>query len=106
MFFYVVKLLLEHNANIKAQDEDRSHAAYLAATKGNIEVLEILVEKDPGVIDFKGYSGTTPLMPASINGHVDVCSYFVTKQKMDVNLQDEDGEKALFWLLNKTISSL
>ena len=91
----VVKILLDHNANTKAKDFYGYHAAYYAALKGHFEILRILVEKDPDVIDLEGGSGRTPLITASKNCHVDVCRYLVTEKKADVNLQDEDGNTAL-----------
>ena len=89
-----VKLLLDHNVNIKAQNRYGGHAAYYAALNGNYEILSLLIEKEDEVIDLKGSFGCTPLIAASEEGRVDVCKYLIGR-KADINIQDDKGETAI-----------
>ena len=93
----VIRLLLDHKANIKAQDDSGGHAAYFAAREGNFEVIKLLVEKDETVVNLKGVFGHTPLIAASCNGSIEVCKYLVTEKRADVNIQAYDGSTALHW---------
>ena len=47
----MTQLLLDHNANIKAQNKKGHHAASYAKRKGNLEVLKLLVEKEDVEVD-------------------------------------------------------
>ena len=89
-----VKLLLDHNANIKAQNKYGGHAAYYAALSGNNEILRLFIEKDDEVINLKGSFGCTPLIAASEEGRVNVCKYLIGR-KADMNIQDDKGETAI-----------
>ena len=46
----VVKLLLDHNANIEAKEELGNNATDIAAFHGNLNCLKILVEKNEDVV--------------------------------------------------------
>lgn len=90
----VIKLLLDHNCNVTAQDKNGYHAAYWASRLGNLEILKLLVEKEQEVIEIKDKYGNTPLLAASINGRAYVCSYLIG-MNADVNVQNELGDTAL-----------
>ena len=91
----VIRLLLQHKADVKAVDEYGGHAAYIAACDGNIDALMMLMENDRDVINLKGPNGETPLIAASRKGYVDLCKYLVEEKNANINLEDDDGKNAL-----------
>ena len=93
----IIKLLLDHNACVKAQNRNGGHATYWAARLGHLEVLELLLEKDRDVINIKEEYGVTPLIAASFHGRFDVCQCLVTRNNADLNIQNNVGETALHW---------
>ena len=94
----VLKVLIDNNANIKAQDNDGDHAASLAARNGNHDALKMLVAKDRSVIDLKRLDGETPLIHATILGNVDVVKFLV-HENANVNLKDNLGNTAIHYAI-------
>ena len=102
----VIKVLLRHNPDIRAQDHCGYHATYIAACKGYVDALKMLVRKDRHVIDFRGPDGMTPLIAASIgrvDGRVDICKYLVQQKNANVDLKDKFGGTALTYATNPVI---
>ena len=91
----VIKVLLQHKANIRAYDLDGGHAAYYAARAGHLDALKMLVEEDKNVINLVGVEGEPPLLAAVDGGHVDVCKYMVEEKNADVNARCSAGDTAL-----------
>ena len=91
----VIKVLLQHKANIRAYDLDGGHAAYYAASAGHLGALKMLVEEDKNVINLVGVEGEPPLLAAVDRGHVDVCKYMVEEKEADVNAKSSAGNTAL-----------
>lgn len=97
----VIKVLLRHNPDIRARDDCGYHATYIAACKGYVDALKMLLRKDRHVVDFRGPDGMTPLMAASSNyGRVAVCKYLVEQKNANVNLKDSFGLTALAYATN------
>ena len=97
----VLRVLIDNNANIKAQNVFGNHAAYCAAFYGNLDTLEMMVTKDRSVIDLKGWQCQTPLIISSYlsyghpsNGNPQIVKFLVD-QKANVNLKDDYGKTAL-----------
>ena len=99
----VLRVLLQHNANVKAKDKYERHAAYWAAYHGDLDTLNMLVKKDRDVIDLKGNNGKTPLIVASMCGRVDICEYLVEEKNANVDLKDKWGKIALQYTYNPDI---
>ena len=92
----VIKLLLQHNANVRAYDQDTyGHAAYYAAGAGNLDALKMLVEVDGNVINLAGENGEPPLLAAAGGGYVDICKYMVEEKNANVNATCPLGDTAL-----------
>ena len=86
----VVKFLIEHGADIKAQDTLLSRSViHFAAENGNIESIRFLAEKGADLLD-KDLHGATPLHYAAKGGHLDTVKYLVGK-KMDYTARDVRG---------------
>uniref|UniRef100_A0A8V0XNQ1 Ankyrin repeat domain 29 n=1 Tax=Gallus gallus TaxID=9031 RepID=A0A8V0XNQ1_CHICK len=73
-----------------------ANAAFWAARKGNLALLQLLLNSGRVDVDCKDSLGTTALMVASYYGHVD-CVRELVLQGADINLQRESGATALFF---------
>ncbi|XP_074753851.1 ankyrin repeat domain-containing protein 29 isoform X3 [Athene noctua] len=71
-----------------------ANAAFWAARKGNLALLQLLLNSGRVDVDCKDSLGTTALMVASYYGHID-CVRELVLQGADINLQREDGGTAL-----------
>ena len=92
----VVKYLVEHGANVKAQDALFSRSAiHFAADKGNLECIRYLAEKGADLQD-KDIHGATALHYAVRSGHLDAVKYLVDK-KMDYAAKDVRGWSAMHY---------
>ncbi|XP_064410251.1 ankyrin repeat domain-containing protein 29 [Latimeria chalumnae] len=73
-----------------------ANAAFWAARKGNLAVLQLLLNSGRVDVDCKDCFGTTALMVASYCGHNE-CVRELILQGADVNLQRQSGSTALFF---------
>ena len=99
----LLKVLLNYNVNVNVMFKDNRglHAAYVAAAKGHLKALKMLVEKDEAVVDLKAWNGETPLIAASKSGMFDVCEYLVGEKNADINIKDNVGKTALQHVQNQ-----
>src|SRR5690606_31015216 len=56
----------------------RETALYLAARKGSVEMVELLVTKGRCDINIPNYRGRTPLFVACRNGHIEVVKFLLS----------------------------
>ena len=83
-----IKLLLEANANPTLADANGYNAAIHAAQYGRVDVLHLLVKKEPRLvysIDLKGHS---LIQWAAYYAHHSIIFYLLTLYDVDPNLQD------------------
>ncbi|KAG2458282.1 CATL1 protein, partial [Polypterus senegalus] len=73
-----------------------ANAVFWAARKGNLAVLQLLLNSGRVDVDCKDNTGTTTLMVASYSGHTD-CVRELILQGADINLQRETGSTSLFF---------
>ncbi|XP_058034442.1 ankyrin repeat domain-containing protein 29 isoform X3 [Ahaetulla prasina] len=71
-----------------------ANAAFWAARKGNLALLQLLLNSGRVDVDCKDCLGSTALMVASYYGHKE-CVRELVQQGADINLQREDGGTAL-----------
>ena len=94
----IVEKLLANNADVGAQKKNKSDATFLAAQQGNLEILKLLLTKDPNYVDRKkGYEGRTPLGAAAMQGHLQVVQYLVNEWHVDIDSQDDYKYTALMY---------
>ena len=89
----IVKILIENDANVNAQDERGKTAIMVAFEEGNKEIVNALLAAGADV-NIKDKNGTTLLMAACEKGDLDLVNAFIDA-KADVNVQDENGKTAL-----------
>lgn len=89
----IVKILIENDANVNAQDERGKTAIMVAFEEGNKEIVNALLAAGADV-NIKDKNGTTLLMTACEKGNLDLVNAFI-EAKADVNVQDENGKTAL-----------
>lgn len=57
----VVKLLLNHRADVKVQDSDGNTAAHRAGQNGHFNIVELLLQSDKDLEKYLNNRGQTPL---------------------------------------------
>lgn len=67
-----VRLLLEHNADPARQRHDGIAALYLAARRGNLAMVQLLLEQKSVDLNVQDEYGSTPLCEAVSMGHLEV----------------------------------
>jgi len=85
----VVRTLLEHGADMTAQNEDGSTPLHRASRRGCVEVLRVLLEHGADATA-QDKNRSTPLHQASIAGHVDSMRILL-QYGVDATAQDKNG---------------
>lgn len=92
----IVEYLIEHGADIKAQDEILSRSViHFAAEKGNIECIKYLTEHGANLQD-KDSFGATAFHYAAKSNKLEVVKFLVSR-KMDYTAKDVRGWSALHY---------
>lgn len=95
----VVQFLIEHGADIKAQDIVFSRSAiHFAAESGNLDTVKYLAEHGADLQDRDGY-GASALHYAAKSNHLDIVKYLVSK-KIDYTAKDVRGWSAMHYAAN------
>lgn len=89
----IVRLFLEHGADLNFQDDDGNTALLEACIYGHIDVVKLLLDlgADPNI--WSEYR-STPLIFASCGGYIEIVGLLL-EHGANPNLQDDDGESAL-----------
>ncbi|GJW87203.1 putative reverse transcriptase domain-containing protein [Tanacetum coccineum] len=89
-------------ADLELQNKSGNTALCLAAIAGNLETIDIMVNKNKTLLRIPGSEGMMPLYMASSFGHYDVVKYLFEKSN---GLRDDDGwdAKNRAWLLHKCV---
>ena len=93
------RMLLEHGADVTAQNKDGETPLHLASQKGQVEVARMLIERGADVTA-QNKDGETPLHLASRKGQVEVARMLI-ERGADVTAQNKDGETPLHLALRK-----
>lgn len=92
----IVQYLVEHGANINAQDEIMSRTAiHFAAEQGNLDCIKYLTEHGANLQD-KDSIGATAFHYAVKSNKLEVAKYLVSK-KVDYNAKDVRGWTAMHY---------
>ena len=91
----VTRLLIEHGANVAAQDDDGWTPLHRASERGHVALAQLLIEHGADVAA-RDEDGWTPLHWASSGGHVDLAR-LLTEHGTNAAAQDGDGWTPLHW---------
>ncbi|KAF3766195.1 hypothetical protein M406DRAFT_37577, partial [Cryphonectria parasitica EP155] len=69
-FSKIVHVLLNHNADLRVRDEEEATPLSIACSHGHIDVVKMLLEKDPTMLDIP--QPDTPLYTAALWGSWDI----------------------------------
>uniref|UniRef100_A0A8C7XCT3 Ankyrin repeat and sterile alpha motif domain containing 6 n=1 Tax=Oryzias sinensis TaxID=183150 RepID=A0A8C7XCT3_9TELE len=97
-------LLSNHNedpAQVNSSNQEGATPLMIAAVSGQLEVVQLMVEKNADIDKQDGVHGWTALMQATYHGNKEVVKYLLS-QGADVNLRAKNGYTAfdLVMLLN------
>lgn len=88
--YQVTELLLDHGANVQAQDEDGNTPLHLAAIGGHDDLVIVLLSRDADPT-IRNSDGNTPLHIASIGGHEDMLIQLLSRDA-DPTIRNSDGK--------------
>lgn len=77
-------------ANVNTLDSDGNSLLLLAAAKGHVEIIAILLDNGPE-LNRAGSAGTTALHQAASRGYTEIVKMLIGKGA-DLNIQDRDGD--------------
>nr|WP_253308677.1 ankyrin repeat domain-containing protein [Rickettsia endosymbiont of Ceutorhynchus assimilis] len=87
----IVKLLLDHGANVNVITPDYGWTAlHLAARNGYDGIVEVLLKHNADIINIQTSFGSTALHLAAKNKHIAVIQVLL-KKEADINIADNDG---------------
>nr|XP_061810334.1 ankyrin repeat and SAM domain-containing protein 6-like [Nerophis lumbriciformis] len=98
----LVKEILEEDSNqVNSSNQEGASPLMIAAVSGQLEVVQLMVEKKADIDKQDGVHGWTALMQATYHGNKDIVKYLLS-QGADVNLRAKNGYTAfdLVMLLN------
>ena len=78
----------------------------LATIKGQLEIVEYLLENKQVAVNMKDNDGQTALMYACKNGFPEIVRYLLSRSDTKVNMQDKGGWTALMWACLKNQSEI
>ncbi len=75
----VVQCLINHGVDIHMRlGEMQYHLIHIASKKGQLEVVKILLNQNPDLLNITDGNGQTPLLWAAVNNHEDLVDYLAT----------------------------
>ncbi|KAL4446526.1 hypothetical protein ABPG74_005464 [Tetrahymena malaccensis] len=91
-----VESLLKFNANPNIQDKDGNTALHYAASMGQEECCEILLNSNKININQQNCHGETPLIQSIIEGQFNIINMLLN-HKIDLEIQDKKGRSAIHY---------
>ncbi|CAI0652615.1 unnamed protein product [Colletotrichum noveboracense] len=85
----IMRLLLDANADLEAEDGNGETPLTMAASKGHDGVLQLLIDRKAN-IEATGRNGSSPLAIAAYEGHVRI-SRLLLDHGANANARDDDG---------------
>ncbi|KAL2509376.1 Ankyrin repeat family protein [Forsythia ovata] len=93
----VVKELLPYTTKegITSKSKSRFDPLHIAASQGHHDIVQILLEHDPGLSKTVGQSNATPLISAATKGHLAVVNELLLKDSSLLEIPKSNGKNAL-----------
>ena len=90
-------LLKQRNIDVNGRDwQLQTPLIRAAATKGNYEVVKMLLSRCDTIADARGDRWETALAVAAGNGHSSVVQLLMDRQDVNINNKDHDGKTPLY----------
>lgn len=90
----IIKILIRNNSNVKSLDEYGCNVLHRAAEKGNIELLEYILNKEPSLINTTSKYGG--ILHLAIQGdQEDLIEFALNNTTVDLDLRDSSGNNVL-----------
>lgn len=93
----IMKYLLDNGADPYAEDDDGWNAFLWACGTGNADVIKILIQADPDLVDSKNMYDANGLHMAALNNNTEVFEYLVKDLGIDINSTDNEGDGVLYY---------
>lgn len=95
-FTKCIDILLENGADVNAHTKNSTYILHMVAEKGDISLLEKLVEKGNNLdLNPRDNKNSTPLQLAIENDHPELATKLI-QLGADINTQDNDGNSPLY----------
>jgi ankyrin repeat protein len=91
----IVRLLLEHDANVNLTDGNDNTALINAAEHGHEHIVRILLDRAGIEVNYRGQSDGTALIKAAYCGHTEIVRILLDRAGIEVNLRDGNYNTAL-----------
>ncbi|MEI0606439.1 ankyrin repeat domain-containing protein [Brachyspira pulli] len=93
----IMKYLLDNGADPYIKDDDGWNTFLWACGTGNVDVIKMLVQSNPDLVDTQNIYDANGLHMAALNNNVEVFEYLVKDLGIDINSTDEDGDGVLYY---------
>lgn len=87
----IMKYLLDNGADPYIKDNDGWNTFLWACGTGNVDVIKMLIQADPDIVNSTRIYDANGLHVAASNNNTDVFEYLVRDLGFDINSTDEDG---------------
>ena len=87
----IMKYLLDNGADIYVKDDDGWNVFLWACGTGNVDVIKMLIQADPDIVNSTRIYNVNGLHVAASNNNTEVFEYLVRDLGFDINSTDEDG---------------
>ena len=93
--FHLVRLFIEHGANVNYRTKTKSTPLRCVCRHGNLETIRYLIENGADVHARNDKNETNLMVSANYN-HLDVVTYLIDEFNCDINATDDDGRSSLY----------
>ena len=92
------QLVVEHGADLTANDNDNDDALMCAVIGGHQDLVRVLIKEfNFNANTSRGSDGRTPLLEACYQGHIDLVRQLVVEHGADLSAKDNDNYDALMY---------
>lgn len=85
----------EYNVDVNCHDVDRETALMIACSRGDLEIVKLLLSRSDLEINLQDMYGRTALMGSCWRGHLEIVELLLSKSDININIRNKQGWKAL-----------
>ncbi|KAJ5882525.1 ankyrin [Penicillium soppii] len=107
----VFEFLFDKGADIIATNEEDDTPFHIAATKGHFQIIKRMLDRDPSILNAKGYKGRTAILSALMADHVvseDLTTSgnllifeYLFEKGADISIADEHADLPLHFAVSR-----